>query len=145
MQRISSAVEAVRRETDDQYVLAQPILFTDTIDIYIQRGGDLYRAQDGQRPIKGVIETYLRRVTIDESDGFPSAFMVPLTASGVVCTVDPRFNAGRLSLPNRVPVFSVLGALEAGQSKYLVAEDFGIPIEQVEAVEHDRVFLKEVA
>ncbi|WP_431816891.1 DUF433 domain-containing protein [Gordonia jacobaea] len=138
MQKLRKVAESLQNEYGDPYVLARPVLFTDGIDLYRRDRGHLFRVEDGQQPIEEVIAEYLSRVDLDLDDD-PTAFRVPLTDE-VSLLIDPRFNAGRPSFPkSRVAAFAVLGSLEAGESVKSVAEDFGVTVEEVSAVnEHSQ-------
>lgn len=143
MQKLRRAADQLRAEHGD-YILARPVLFTDGIDLYQRQRGDLFRIEDGQQPIEQVIQDYLARVQLDEASD-PEAFRVPLNPD-IELVMDPRFNAGRLSLEaTRTPAFAVLGALEAGERPAYIADDYGISIEEVAAIDDNRELLAEIA
>lgn len=144
MQKLRKVAESLQAEYDDPYVLARPILFTDGIDLYRRDRGYLFRVEDGQQPIEEVIADYLSRVDLDTSDD-PTAFRVPLT-SDVSLVMDPHFNAGRPSFENsRVPAFAILGSLDAGDPPQVIAADFGISDEEVNAINERRLWVSKFA
>lgn len=144
MQKLTKVAADLRNETGDPYVLARPILFTDGVDVYRRIRGDLFRVEDGQQPIEQVIANYLSKVELD-SDETPVSFKVT-TSSGLELSIDPRFNAGRLSITrSRAPVFAILGALEAGEPAPVVAFDYSLEAEEVSGIEQDRKWLTEIA
>ena len=54
-------------------------------------------------------------------------------------TIDPRFNAGRMTfVRNRVPVFAVLGSLAGGDSVDEVMQQYGLTLQEVAAVDEHR-------
>ncbi|MES9531508.1 DUF433 domain-containing protein [Rhodococcus erythropolis] len=144
MSKLVKVAEDLRQEFSDPYVLARPLLFTDGIDLYRRRRGDLFRVEDGQQPIEQVIEKYLQKIELD-SDEHPKSFRISLS-EGIDLTLDPRFNGGRPSLlRNRVPAFAVLGALEAGERPITVAADYDLEIAEVLAIEQSARKLSKVA
>lgn len=144
MQKLTRVAEELRRELNDPYVLARPLLFTDGIDLYRRDRSGLFRVEDGQQPIEQVIERYLSRVQLDD-DHEPVAFRVSLTDE-IVLSIDPHFNAGQLSFERtRIPAFAVLGALQAGDPPSVVASDYGLTAEEVHGVESAQEWLTEVA
>ena len=113
------------RERGDEYALASPQLFTDGTDAFIRDNAGLMRLRDRQGTWEEVLADHLRPLIIGP-DGLVEAFRVLQFKSGEV-TVDPRFNAGRMSfVDSRVPVFVIAGALQAGEKVERVADDFGI-------------------
>lgn len=144
MQKLRKVAASLQAEYGDPYILARPVLFTDGIDLYRKDKGDLFRVEDGQRPIEEVIEDYLSRVDLDHT-AEPTAFRVPLT-EGVSLVIDPRFNAGRASFEStRVAAFAVLGSLDAGESPAAVAVDYGLSEEEVSALHVHRQWVSAFA
>ncbi|RPA06195.1 hypothetical protein EEB19_10040 [Gordonia sp. OPL2] len=144
MQKLRRVAEGLQSEFDDPYVLARPVLFTDGIDLYRRDRGYLFRVEDGQQPIEEIIADYLSRVDLDNDDD-PTAFRIPLT-DDVSLVMDPRFNAGRPSLPSsRVAAFAVLGSLEAGEPTRDIAGDYGISTEEVNAINERRLWISRFA
>lgn len=129
MQQARGAAEFIRDTFDDEYALASPRLFTDGTDAFIDDTDGLMRLRDRQGAIREVLNEHLRPLILDEQ-GFVEAFRVQEFSSSEV-TIDPRFNAGRMSfVRNRVPVFAVAGALIAGERVDVVAQDYGLSSEE---------------
>lgn len=119
------AGDFIRREYADEYAMASPRLFTDGTHAFFEDQYGLARVDDRQGAMREVIADHLRPLIIGP-DGMVEAFRVEeFTASDV--TIDPRYNAGRMSFTrNRVPVFAVAGALQAGEKPDDVASDYGL-------------------
>lgn len=133
MDEVRRACDFIRREYDDEYALASPKLFTDGTEAFFEDTHGLARVKDRQGAIREVLADHLRPLVIGE-DGFIEAFRVEQFAPFDV-TVDPRFNAGRMSfVRNRVPLFAVAGALEAGEKLDDVASDYGLSRQEVSVV-----------
>lgn len=133
MDEVRRASDFIRREYDDEYALASPKLFTDGTDAFFEDAHGLARVKDKQGAIREVIADHLRPLVIG-ADGFVEAFRVEQFAPFDV-TIDPRFNAGRMSFTrNRVPVFAVAGALDAEEKPDDVASDYGLTRAEVLAV-----------
>lgn len=132
------------RERGDEYALASPKFFTDGTDAFIRDNEGLMRLRDRQGAWQEVLANHLRPLVIGP-DGLVEAFRVLQFTSADV-TVDPRFNAGRMSfVDSRMPVFIIAGALEAGEKIERVADDFGLEPELVAEVDSLRGWLAEVA
>lgn len=133
MQEARRAADFIRREYDDEFALASPRLVTDGTDAFIQDHVGVVRIRDGQSALQEVIAAHLRPLIIG-TDGKVEAFHVEEFA-GAKVTIDPRFNAGRMSfVRNRVPVFVVAGALAAGDSVDEVAIDYALTRDEVAEV-----------
>lgn len=134
MQQARTAAEFIRRELGDEYAIASPRLVTDGIDAFIQDDKGTMRLRDRQHAIQEVLRRHLRPLILAD-DGMVEAFRVEQFGDTDV-TVDPRYNAGRMSFTrNRVPVFVVAGSLRAGEKPDAVAADFGLTREEVDQVD----------
>jgi uncharacterized protein (DUF433 family) len=133
IQEARKAADFIRYRHGEEYALASPRLFTDGTDAFIEDADGLARLRDQQGVIREAIAAHLRPLIMGP-DGFVEAFHVEqFTASKV--TIDPRFNAGRMSFThNRVPVFTVTGAIAAGEKLEDVASDFELTHAEVEEV-----------
>jgi uncharacterized protein (DUF433 family) len=84
-----------------------------------------------QRVLADVVREYLRLVTYG-SDGWPERLFSPITARPLV-VVDPGRGFGQpIFAKGAAPVESVIGRWKAGDSLADVAEDFGVPPEDLE-------------
>lgn len=125
MQQARKAAEVIRANAGTEYALASPKLLTDGTDAFIEDDRGIWRLRDRQGAIREAFARHLRPLVLDEF-GFVRAFHVEEFKESRV-TIDPRFNAGRMSFEsNRVPVFAVADALEAGESIDAVSDSFGL-------------------
>ncbi|MEK8143602.1 hypothetical protein NKH18_20880 [Streptomyces sp. M10(2022)] len=77
MTEIREAAAAVREAFDTPYGLVSKRIATDGVDIFVEHGlGDLRRARDGQAPIQEVVAEYLRYLTWEADDDFPSSLQL---------------------------------------------------------------------
>ena len=133
MQQARKAADFIRDTYGDEYAMASKRLLTDGTDAFIEDEYGIARLKDGQGAWREVLREHLRPLIMGP-DGFVEAFRVEQFTNSDV-TIDPRFNAGRMSFTrNRVPVFTVAGALEAGEELGHVADDFGLTIEEANDV-----------
>ena len=143
LQRIRPAVLRLTEELGYEHVLASRRLYTDGAEVlfdYADSGEDPVAAQavrelvvvrNGQRVFTDAVAAYLRRVDFDE-DGFARLIRLPAYEVAEV-VVDPRRGFGQ-------PVFSRGGArledalamFDAGESLDVVADEYGIPHDQLE-------------
>jgi uncharacterized protein (DUF433 family) len=136
MHEIREAAEAVRDAFDTPYGLVSRRIATDGIDIFVEHGlGDLRRARDGQAPIREVVDKYLRHLSWDPGDDFPSSLRLRQYGDQVPVVIDPRFGHGLpVVAANRVPVKAVADLWEAGESVEDIAYEYDMDPDQVEAL-----------
>ncbi|MFS8203100.1 DUF433 domain-containing protein [Streptomyces sp. CWNU-52B] len=136
MTEIREAATAVRRAFDTPYGLVSQRIATDGVDIFIDHGlGDLRRARDGQAPIQEVVADYLRYLSWDAGDEFPSSLKLRQYPDSVPVVIDPRFGHGLPVLAaNRVPVNAVTDLWDAGESIDDIAYEYDMSPEDVEAL-----------
>jgi uncharacterized protein (DUF433 family) len=134
---IADAAAQVRAEFGTEYGLATRRIATDGIDVFIHYldSDELARATDRQIPIRGVVEDYLKYVTWDD-DGFARRLVLrrydPAIAQVVI---DPRFAWGAPIVESaKVTVDAVLGMWRGGETPQTVADEYGLSVEQVEAL-----------
>ncbi|TCP54284.1 uncharacterized protein DUF433 [Tamaricihabitans halophyticus] len=134
--KIRDAAAEVRRAFDTPYALATKKIATDGIDIFVHYAhDDLARAADGQRPIREVIDDYLRYVSWDANDGFASSLQLRQYPDIAPVVIDPRFGWGApVVASTKVPVDAVVDLWLAGESLEDVADDYDLTREQVEAI-----------
>ncbi|NMO50418.1 DUF433 domain-containing protein [Actinoplanes sp. TBRC 11911] len=134
---IAEAAAEVRAEFGTEYGLATRRIATDGIDVFIHYldSDELARAQDRQIPIRGVVEDYLKYVSWD-SDGFAQRLVLRRYDPAVArVVIDPRFAWGAPIVEQaKVTVDAVLGMWRGGESPETVAGEYGLSIEQVEAL-----------
>lgn len=144
MQRIRPALERLDKDLGVSHALASRRLFTDGAEVLFDYAkamraddGDAVRelvvVRDGQRVLTEVVAEYLRRVEFG-TDGY--ALAVPLPAFGraqVVADVrrsfgQPTFIRGGARLSDALSLF------RAGEDLAIVAEEFGVPMRELEDV-----------
>jgi uncharacterized protein (DUF433 family) len=136
MSQIREAAEAVRDAFDTPYGLVSRRIATDGIDLFIEHGlGDLRRARDGQTPIREVVDRYLRYLSWDAGDDFPSSLRLRQYGNTVPVVIDPRFGHGLpVVAANRVPVKSLTDLWEAGESVEDIAYEYDMEPDQVDTL-----------
>ncbi|MFE1366705.1 DUF433 domain-containing protein [Streptomyces anulatus] len=133
---IREAAAAVREAFDTPYGLVSKRIATDGVDIFVEHGlGDLRRARDGQAPIQEVVAQYLRYLTWEADDDFPSSLQLSQYGEAVPVVIDPRFGRGLpVIAANRVPVQAITDLWEAGETVEDIAYDFDMTPKQVGAL-----------
>lgn len=143
MFRVREAANHIRNELGDEYALASPQLFTDGTEAFIETTDGLQRLRDGQGAFREVLQRHLQPLIIGV-DGVVEAYRIERFTSPV--TIDPRFNAGRMSFErNRVPLFAIAGALDAGERLDDVAREYELTTDEVAEVDGARRWLAAVA
>jgi uncharacterized protein (DUF433 family) len=139
LQHIRKAVAVLERDVGLQHALASQRLFTDGASVlydYAESENDeelLTHVVTQQRLLADVVRDYLRLVTYG-SDGWPEKLVSPATFRRVV-VVDPERGFGQpIFIRGGVRVEDVLDRWRAGESLAEVAEDFGVPAEDVEDI-----------
>jgi uncharacterized protein (DUF433 family) len=138
LQHIRKAVAVLEQEVGLEHALASQRLFTDGARVlydYAEDEGDdelMTYVVTQQRVLADVIREHLRLVTYG-SDGWPERLVSPITLRPVIA-VDPRFGFGQpIFIQGGVRVEAVLSRIDAGDPKPEVAEDMGVPLEDIEA------------
>lgn len=146
MQRVRPALEALSEGLGLEHALASKKLYTDGAELLYDFGEhhrdtidgqvalELVVVRSGQRVFEKVIEEYLRRIEYDASDGYARLIHVPAYRKAEV-VVDPRRSFG-------APIFErgagrvedVMQRFWAGESLDELADDYGVPPEQLEDV-----------
>lgn len=136
--KITRAAADIRREFDTEYGLASKRVATDGIDVFIHyfETDVLARAGDGQMPIREVINDYLRYIMWEDDDEFPTRLTLRMYDPDVArVVIDPRFGWGApIVEASSTPVSAVLGMWRAGEPARVVAEEYGLTVDQVEAL-----------
>jgi uncharacterized protein (DUF433 family) len=137
-EKIQAAAADVRTQFGTEYGLATRRIATDGVDVFVHYldSDEIARAGDRQMPIRQVIDDYLRYVVWDTDDDFPTRLRLrrydPAVAEVVI---DPRFAWGAPIIePAKVTVETVLGMWRAGETPDVVADEYGLSVEQVQAI-----------
>jgi uncharacterized protein (DUF433 family) len=133
--RIREAVADVREEFNTPYGLASKRIATDGIDIFVQHSDEEFaRVGDRQMPVREFIADYLRFIDWGDT-GYAASVRLPRFPDVAPVIVDPRFSWGDpVVARNKVPVQAVVDLWRAGEPVGVVAENYGLTDEEVEAV-----------
>lgn len=145
LQHIRKAVSVLDREIGIEHALASSKLYTDGAVIlydYAERSGEelaeLTVVVTQQRVFSPVVSEYLKRVRYGR-DGWAVTLVSPATPQPVV-EVDPDRGFGQpIFIHGGSRVEDVIDRWKAGDSLVAVAEDFGVPLEDVEEALRVRV------
>ena len=136
--KIKNAAADVRAEFGTEYGLATRRIATDGVDVFVHYldSDEIARAGDRQMPIRQIIDDYLRYIVWDEDDDFPKRLTLrkydPAVATVVI---DPRFAWGApIVEPAKVTVDTILGMWRGGETPDVVADEYGLSVEQVQAL-----------
>ncbi|SMF56625.1 DUF433 domain-containing protein [Streptomyces sp. Amel2xC10] len=126
LSEIREATAAVRDAFDTPYGLVSRRIATDGVSLLVEHGW---------APGDRALSDHLRRLTWEPGDDFPSSLRLRQYPDSVPVVIDPRFGHG---LPvvsaNRVPVKTITGLWEAGESVEDIAYDYDMTPEQVDAL-----------
>ena len=138
LQHIRKAVSVLEQGIGIEHALASERLFTDGAVIlydYAEREGDqqLTEVVSRQQVFSDVVREYLRRIEYGH-DGWAAKLISPATPRPVV-EVDPARSFGQpIFIHGAVRVEDVIDRWRAGDPLAEVADDFGVPLEDVEDV-----------
>lgn len=141
LQHIRQAVSIIEREIGLDHALASRRLYTDGAVIvydyaeaeHHEELGGLTEVVSRQRVFAPVVEEYLDRIEYGV-DGWAARLISPITPRPVV-VADPDRSFGQpIFIHGGVRVEDVLDRWRAGDSMSEVAEDFGVPPEDVEDI-----------
>ena len=141
LQHIRSAVSILEREIGIDHALASKRLYTDgAVILYdyvdaqddIELGG-ITEVVSRQRVFAPIVEDYLRRIEYS-ADGWAARLVSPSTARPIVM-LDPQRSFGQpIFIRGSVRVDNVVDRWRGGDPLVEVAEDFGVPTEDVEDI-----------
>jgi uncharacterized protein (DUF433 family) len=136
--KIADAAAEVREQFDTEYGLASRRIATDGVDVFIHylETDEIARAGDRQMPFRELINDYLHYILWEEGDDFPTRLTLRMYDPAVAeVVIDPRFAWGApIVEPAKIPVAAVLGMWRAGESPDVVASEYGLTVEQVQAL-----------
>ena len=127
--QIAEAAAGIRREFGDEYGLARPGIGHDQgVEIFIEIGGELYRAKDRQQAIRETVANFRRCIDWVGDD----PLRLRLARLGNVY-LDPRFGWGRPTAgPSHAPINSILGLWYAGEPLRAIAAEYDMTTEAVD-------------
>lgn len=141
LQRIRPAVEVLSREIGIEHALASERLYTDGAEVLFDYASErrddelleLVAPRTGQYQFSELVRDYLQRITYG-GDGWASHVQLPIYGrAGVV--VDPEVAFGLPILTNGgARVEDLVDRFLAGDTITDIADDFAVPVDQVEDV-----------
>lgn len=136
--RIRPGVEGIKRRAGGlEHALASRQVLTDGAEILLAEldDGDLDVARTDQRAFRRAVESRLELIEYDPTDDYARTLRLPEFKKATV-TVDPLVAGGRPLLRSGVGVRvkDLRDRVAAGDSIRDVADDFGIPLGEVEEV-----------
>jgi uncharacterized protein (DUF433 family) len=139
LQRIRPALERLQAEVGLEHALASRHLYTDGAELlfdYARLQGDkqlglLTVVRSGQRVFHDVIDRYLRRIEYDA--GWAARVMLPITEEPLLVADPMRAFGQPIFIHGGARLADVTGRIEAGENERAVAEDYGVPLEDVRA------------
>lgn len=141
LQRIRPAVDVLEREIGLEHALASEHLYTDGAEVLYDFASErsdedlleLVVLRTGQKQFSELVRGYLRRITYGD-DGWASRVELPAYGRAHVI-VDPRVAFGLpLVTDGGARVEDLVDRFLAGDTISDIADDFGVPVDQVEDV-----------
>jgi uncharacterized protein (DUF433 family) len=140
LQRIRRALEVLSAQGGLAHPLASRRLYTDGAQLLFDYAEDAADGQlrlltvvsSGQRVFHEVISEYLHRIEFD--DEWASALIVPVTTSEVLRVRPEVADGDPLFVHGGAPLSAVRSRLQAGEPVASIAEDYGIPVDDVDEV-----------
>jgi uncharacterized protein (DUF433 family) len=133
--RIRPALEKLKKEFGDEYVLVAPELATDGIDVLwdfsqTEAGRELIVGATGQQVMREIVEDYLSYIAFGR-DSYPSELRLRnWLPSEVVVDVHRSFGQP-IFASTGARVSDVAGMMKAGENAATVADEFGLEISDV--------------
>lgn len=139
IQRIRQALDRLRTENELEHALASEHLYTDGAEVlydYAQAHHDkqlrlLTVVRSGQRVFHEVIERYLTRITYE--GGWAARLILPITEEDLLVADPERAFGQPIFIHGGARLVDVRGRIEAGEAEAAVAEDYGVPLQDVQA------------
>lgn len=121
MHKIREAAQGVRKEFNDPYGLARPGIVWDAAGIFIEIGGEYYRAHDRQQAVRQTLNNMESLITWSGND--PQRLRLLHFGENVI--LDPRFGWGRPVVEsNKVPVEAIMGMWRGGDAIKTIAANY---------------------
>ena len=139
LQRIRPALERLRTENELEYALGSEHLYTDGAEVlydYARAHGDkqlrlLTVVRSGQRVFHEVIERYLTRITYE--GGWAARLVLPITEEPLIVADPERAFGQPIFIHGAARLSDVRSRIKAGEDQAAVADDYGVPLEDVRA------------
>lgn len=139
LQRIRPALEKLDREMGIEHALASRHLYTDGAELLFDYAASHHDKQlrlltvvrSDQHVFHDVIAQYLKRIEYD--GGWAARIALPITEKPLLVADPERAFGQPIFIHGGAGLADVMGRIEAGEDERLVAEDYGVPIEDVRA------------
>jgi uncharacterized protein (DUF433 family) len=139
LQRIRPALEQLEQDMGLEYALASNHLYTDGAEVlfdYAEAHGDkqlrlLTVVRSGQRVFHDIIRDYLTRIEYD--GGWASRLTLPITKDELLVADPERAFGQPIFIHGGARLVDVIGRIEAGEDPEAVADDYGVPLTDVQA------------
>lgn len=135
--QIRKALDYAERELGVGRLLLSPELCTDSVDLFLDRYGELINlSRSGQLAMKAMLTLHLKRIERDEAS-LPMR-LYPFVHGETVETphhiaIDPDIGFGRPIIRRRgVATQVIVDRIDAGETVEEIAEDYGLDHEEVE-------------
>lgn len=135
--KIRQAIGYLRREFHSNHPLADQMLETDGLDLFVQKYGQLINiSQEGQLAMREMLQAFLRRVERD-SHGVPIKLYLFARRGDIDeplnVVVGPTISFGRPTLAGtNIPTSVLAERFKAGDSPEKLAKDYGRPRKEIE-------------
>ena len=135
--KIRAATEWLKEETGNRHPLAECLIETDGMEIFVDHLGQLISASErGQVVIRGVMEQFLHRIERDKN-GVPMSFYPFTRGVAAECPKDivmsPEIAFGRpIVTGTRISTQMLAERFLAGDSLIALADDYDLKLTQVE-------------
>lgn len=136
MQYVRKALLAVEADIGLEHALASRRLYTDGARLLVAHGRDdegvamLAEAVTRNYVFTGTLEGYLRHVSFAD-DGWAARLTLPVAERSMV-VIDPYRASGQpLTIRGGARVVDIVDRFRGGESPGLIAEDFGVPVDDV--------------
>lgn len=139
LQRIRPALEQLEQDMGVEHALASNHLYTDGAEVlfdYAEASGDkqlrlLTVVRSGQRVFHDIISDYLTRIEYD--GGWASRLTLPTTKEQLLVADPERAFGQPIFIHGGARLADVIGRIEAGEEPNAVADDYGVPLTDVQA------------
>jgi uncharacterized protein (DUF433 family) len=142
MKRIRQTISYIGREFQTEHPLVHQVMWTDTLNVFIDHYGHLINAsREGQLAMREIVRAHLQRIERDLTGIvrlFPLTRKRPAVAGQIVdepriIAIDPQVAFGRPSIRgSRIPTAEIAERFKAGDSLQDLSVDFRRPIEEIE-------------